>query len=401
VISPSSSKHGWRIGRVIPGLLALVALADVGSRFFSIEPLTFRAWEAVSRNRVPGAAFEPNRRYHRERAYGDAAAMGNLRYLAQYHPETFTTDAYGFRNVGLGSRAPFGVILAGDSFAVGSGVSDDETLSATLSALVGCGVYNAAGMEFDPDRLRGLARKLDVRRGLILHEYAEDADLPTVPSRRKLTINRMLTSATEDAGRVVGRVRGFLLVSPLQILSERVFKRISNDRVLPNAYASNVVKGSLQNGDAMLFLASKVSNAHRRRDVSAAYWTWMQAELRKSDLDLLVVLIPSKYTVYRPFLIDQPPLDVEAAGYLDRLEDQLRAVGVPVLNLTPALTAQAARDVDAHKYLYRRDDIHWNGEGIRLAATAMLGDRMLAESACRERPAAIAAREPSAISHGH
>jgi hypothetical protein len=326
--------------------------------------------------------------------------MGNLRHLAQYHPETFTTDAYGFRNVWLGSRAPFGVILAGDSFAVGSGVSDDETLSATLSTLIGCGVYNAAGTEFDPDRLRALARKLDVQQGLVIHEYAEEGDLPTVPSRRKLTINRMLAAASEDAGRLAGRVRGFLLVSPLQILSERVFKRISNDRVLPNAYASNVVKGSLRNGDAMLFLASKVSNAQRRRDVSAAYWSWMQAELRKSDLDLLVVLIPSKYTVYRRFLSDQPPLDVGAEAYLDRLENELRRAGVPVLNLTPTLTAQAARDIDAHKYLYLRDDIHWNGEGIRLAATAMLRDRMLADSACRQRSAAIAAKELSGSSDG-
>src|SRR5260370_37968601 len=89
----------FQIGVVVPRLLALVVVADVVLRFTSVDPLTFRAWEALSRFRPPGAPFEPNRLYYREQAYGDAASMGNLPEAREYHAERFTTDARGFRNV--------------------------------------------------------------------------------------------------------------------------------------------------------------------------------------------------------------------------------------------------------------------------------------------------------------
>ena len=87
-----------QLRHVIPSLLVVVCLLDIASRFVSIDPLTFRAWEAVSRYRPAGAAFEPNRRYRNARSYGDLTAMGNLPGLRQYRTEVFTTDALGFRN---------------------------------------------------------------------------------------------------------------------------------------------------------------------------------------------------------------------------------------------------------------------------------------------------------------
>ena len=87
-----------QIGHLIPRLLLAVGLLDLGLRFIPVEPLTFRAWEALTRYRPPGAAFEPNRHYENDRAYGDIAAMGNLPEVRQYRREVFSTDAFGFRN---------------------------------------------------------------------------------------------------------------------------------------------------------------------------------------------------------------------------------------------------------------------------------------------------------------
>src|SRR5882757_5935831 len=142
-----------RIGVVVPGLLALVAVADMALRFASVDPLTFRAWEALSRFRPPGAPFEPNRQYYRKESYGDAAAMGNLPEAREYHAERFTTDARGFRNVSTVPSAVPAVIVTGDSFAVGSGVSDADTLPSMLGRFLGCAVYNAGGVDVEPDRL--------------------------------------------------------------------------------------------------------------------------------------------------------------------------------------------------------------------------------------------------------
>jgi len=89
----------------------------------------------------------------------------------------------------------------------------------------------------------------------------------------------------------------------------------------------------------------------------------LRDELRKARLDLWVVLVPSKYTVYRPFLVDHPPAEPGPGTYLGRLEHALRAAGIPVLNLTPFLSDEAARHLRQGEYLYWLDDIHWNARG--------------------------------------
>jgi hypothetical protein len=59
---------------------------------------------------------------------------------------------------------------------------------------------------------------------------------------------------------------------------------------------------------------------------------------------------------------------------LRALADRLRAAGVPVVDSTPLLAAQAAERLPRHEYLYWRDDTHWNAAGIRLAAEAVWGE---------------------------
>ena len=140
----NSSVNGQgSLGRVAPRLLLVICLADIGLRLERVDPLTFRAWEALTTYRPPGAPFERNRRYYNARSYGDLAAMGNLPALRQYRPEAFTTDPLGFRNPGDVASGPVAAIVVGDSFAVGSAVNDDENLTARLSALMGCRLYNA------------------------------------------------------------------------------------------------------------------------------------------------------------------------------------------------------------------------------------------------------------------
>lgn len=391
---PSS---GWQIGYVIPRLLLIVFVMDAGLRFQSVEPLTFRAWEAMTRYRPIGAAFEPNRQYSNERTYGDSAAMGNLPGLRQYRRETFTTDVFGFRNVATTQNGPVVAILTGDSFAVGSGVSDEETLPSRLSARSGCTVYNA-GSEHphpDPDRVLALARNLNMRGGLVIHLYSEDRELPTVSTTWRRGITQILAQTPQWAGHLIGHVRGLMTVSPLRILSERAMKAAANDRILPNRYEANVAKATVINGDPMLFLTSRMDRFLKKRNVSTEYWTWLGAELRKERLNLLVLLVPGKYTVYRRFLVDQEqrPVGDTEGGYLDRLEHELHEAGVPVLNLTPIFLARAAYHLERGEYLYWLDDIHWNARGIDLAAVALQeAGPFLADASCGDERRSLAAR---------
>lgn len=374
----------WQLRIVIPSVMAAVFLLDAGMRFMPIDPFTFRAWEALERNRPPGAAFEPNRGYYNMRSYGDLAAMGNFPNLRQYRPERFTTDAFGFRNPPGLWKSQVDVILTGDSFAVGSGVRDDETLSAQLSALTGCGVYNA-GIDqhrITPGEILTLAGRLHLRSRYVIRLYTEDAEIPLSPTRRGMLVSAVVAHTPAHVLNAIGRLRGLLAVSPLQSLGGRARKVVANGRILPNSYASNVVRATLSNGETMLFRAAQVRNFYGRRALTLDYWRLIRADLQKAHLDILVVVVPDKYRVYRPFLIDQAPANPEADNYLDRLDRALQAMGIPVLDLTPVLSAEAARYLERGKYLYWLDDIHWNARGIALAAQAIGKVRPLATTSC-------------------
>jgi hypothetical protein len=384
-------RHRWSLGYVIPRLLVAVFLLDAALRFMSIDPLTFRAWEAVSRYRPAGAAFEPNRRYHNARSYGDLTAMGNLPGLRQYRTEVFTTDALGFRNAAHVLDTQIGAILIGDSFAVGSGVSDDETVSARLGQSWGCVVYNAGSEAWAvvPDQILPILERLDLRGRTVIRLYSEDSEVPYVPTTRGRILRKLVAGVPAEIRGVAGRVEGLLTVSPLRILSERALKTVENDRVLPNSYAGNVVKASLRNGDSMLFRTSHVRNFYRDRELAADYWTWLRDAFREAGYDLVVVLVPGKYTVYRPFLVGQRQPGAGAGDYLDRLEGELRAMGVPVLNLAPFLSAQAARHLERGEYLYWLDDIHWNARGIGLAAAAIRAQWPATSAPCGAPPSLV------------
>lgn len=376
------------LGRAIPTLLVAVGLLDSALRFAPIDPLTFRAWEALTPYRPSGAAFEPNRRYQTHRSYGDLTAIGNLRSLRRYRAEAFTTDVLGFRNAAHVLGSPVDAILVGDSFAVGVGVLDDETLASRLSEPGDCRIYNAGGEApgAGPDRILALARHLHMRHRLVIRLYSEDSEVPDIPTAWAMTTRRLVVGAPADAQRLVGRLRGILTVSPLKILAERTWKTLEDDRILPNKEAGYVVRGTLYNGDTMLFLTSRVKRAYERREAAAGYWKWLGDELRKEGFDLLLVLAPGKYTVYRPFLVSAGPVGPTADDYLERLERESRAAGVSVLSLAPVFRAEAARSMADGKYLYWPDDTHWNARGVALAAMAIREQWPRLGTLCRDEP---------------
>lgn len=378
-----------RLEILAPAVLVLAGLADLGLRFLPRDYFSFRSWEAL---RVGGEAgpFRPNRRYATSRAYGDLANLGNLPALREYHAQAVTTDAWGFRNPpALAESGRVRVILTGSSLTAGTEVADSQTLAARLSDRLGTGVYNAALAEPDLSTLRGLARRLGVARGVLIFELLEDRDAPGPAlggdepraGRCPRAIARM-TATCRAYNWAVDQAR----VSPLRILSRRSLRRVQNDRWLPNPDRDDVLRARLENGREMLFQGADAEwqPSLAAEDRAVRYFSWLERRLAREGIDLLVILAPRKYTVYGP-LLSAAPSDVDVgARSLERIARRLADRRVPVVNLTPALRSAARAALAQGRYIYFRDDTHWNADGIVVVADAVAP--RLAELGRERRP---------------
>jgi hypothetical protein len=130
--------------------------------------------------------------------------------------------------------------------------------------------------------------------------------------------------------------------------------------------------GHLHNGDSMLFLRTEVDNFYQPKYDSPTYLSEINSLVHCTGNDLLVLMVPDKFGVYYPLLRDRLQLPPEGKSHLDKLEEDLRRSGVPVLNLMGPLRSQAAESLQKREYNYRLDDTHWNPAGIQTAATGIL-----------------------------
>jgi hypothetical protein len=373
----ANSARTWSIGRLLPRLMFLSLLLDLVLRFVPLDPLTFRAWEAMLR-RYPNAVgpFIPNKHYHRDNSYGGVAGIGNLPALRHYHSVDFTTDADGFHNPpALAQGNPTGIVM-GDSFSVGSELPEDQSLSAELTRRFGAYFYNAGAPQ--PLRLRSLqavARRLNLHHGLVIFEFLESRGLQDPPAATadggggaaQAFFFRTLGPDWTDR---LGTPLNALHASPLRALSVRLEKQIQDDTLLPNSFASFVIQERLRNGEPIVFLPAEWKTPGDPRKAAkrwAAYFAWYSTELGKDGLDLVVLVVPNRSTIYAPLLAQ--PRDVSASrATLLGFRDAFQNAGVSTVLLENRYVHDAGILLDQKKYLYFLDDTHWNGRGTAEAA---------------------------------
>jgi acetyltransferase AlgX (SGNH hydrolase-like protein) len=165
---------------------------------------------------------------------------------------------------------------------------------------------------------------------------------------------------------------------------------------LPNSFAANVVQGRLRNGDWMLFPRSRIEPIDSPV-IAVSSWAdffcLISRELGRDGLELVVMLIPNKFTVYEP-LLASPHIAADGAVLLGQLEHRLREGGIRVVNVSPAFRAAAADLAERHEYIYWRDDTHWNECGVSIAVAefrSQIGSLPL--------PGYVAARYPPGGEH--
>ena len=371
------------LGRIGPVVVLICLVFDISLRFLPPALFTFRAWEAVTLFATGQGPFVSNAAYRNPRSYGDLANLANLPHLRQYHEEVFSTDAAGYRNREETAKPFTGILLLGDSFIAGSGVTDDQTLNEQLSNLSGRRVYNGALTR----NLWELLQHLQMTRGLVVFAQSEREGLPSSvfseQNWKRQFVRRVFGDHNAETVREISKYAvAFESYSPLKILFSHAIRRLQNDRIFPNPYRGQVVEAELKNGRETLFLPSEIAKYEADRRTDPEFFIQLKMQLQQKGIGLLVVLVPDKYVVYHDLLSPASPRTTRPR-FLEVVEQRLVAADVPVLNLTPDFRKQAASLLARNEYNYWLDDTHWNGEGIREAAQAITNSKAVSECLCR------------------
>ena len=338
-----------RCGYLLPRVLLLWALLDVMLRFAPPQ------WYAFHENEFAmiTATHRTNLTYQNPYAYGDLASLGNCTECRQYRSMSVHIDALGFANPV--SSGPFNAILMGDSFGLGAQQPGGATLASQISIRTGLSTYNACrpGRAISREDLLTLIDELGMVNGTVFFELMDRS------------LGTFLSSQDDPEQERLDRWSRNAEYSPLANVSREVVGRLYDGNLMPNPYALNIVRKVLPDGQTMLFLTEDLGDASLNGPTFwAKYLRVLDKELRQRNFRLIVILVPSKYTVYQPLIKDARTTNKSAA--FEELQKRLK--DIPVVNTTAALQQAAAAELEHGRLLYWSDDTHWNSEGVRVAA---------------------------------
>ena len=359
--------------------LVMIVLGGVNALILSLSLVltTVLFWGYLG---VSGKADEMYYRLHERHAIYDAK-MGTHRYENNVHvtmdvphgdlhaidprvtpsarATEFMTDNLGFRNREDYHGQPCAIV--GDSFVVGSGMSQEDTLPAQLRDDYGIDCYSLAyptRYVWEYDKLIERFDAAETGRPRFLLFLFEGNDFPSASVQpapppgfweryrapfRRSTVYRFTFSRLQAAIR-----------QPTSTETSRVFVGLIRDMEIA-------------------FLRSYVTVSRRKAyEPHPLLEDFLSRNAGRIDR---IFLIPVKYRVYH-HLFDslegrtwrRPPLP---AAQWDYVKKAGRQHGIPVTDLTPVLVNEAALALKKDELIFWSDDTHWNERGIAAASRAV------------------------------
>ena len=292
--------------------------------------------------------------------YGDIVPMDPVKTakLKQPRQVKFITDSMGYRN--MREYQPGDLVLVGDSFIAGNGVSQESTLQASLAKYTKRGIYSIG---FPGDLSDYLARaKLfaqthpDARFVMFVFEGNDFA----IPTKRQKEIRGW------DKTR-------FQILSKLRITDTFVYPRLvfgisrqAMNKLFPKDKPAVVVD---KVGDqTMAFYGQYMDVALHQEPRLLGSENLDEGLLNKIDA---IYFIPTKFRIYKPFLKQQSLSMTEPAPAYAVLLQAFRSSGIPVVDLTPVLQQGAAEMLGKNQRVFWRDDTHWNQHGTDIVAQTL------------------------------
>jgi len=309
----------------------------------------------------------------------DMSTYFNLPFRAE-HPITFTTDSKGFRNASDPTHAD--VALVGDSYVEGWGISDDETVSARLSARLHAPVANLGTAGYGSlQELTVLEHDaLPLGPRLVGWFFFEGNDLDDDQNFENAMTGRPAgtrPSTPAPAEPLSRRWRDFEDRS----FTWNVFQQLrqATDRIVPNRIATygwfRDASGVSHQVYFYDFYATRpITDFERARlQVTDATLRRADADCRRRDVELVVYFVPIKFRVYRDSVTFPPGSPCENWTPWD-LEADVRRMcersGIRFVSLTEPMRQAAHRGA----LLYQPADSHWNAAGAAFVADLVARD---------------------------
>jgi hypothetical protein len=322
---------------------------------------TFRCWEALSifdRTFLESTPFYPLQELTMEEE-GD---LGHGTWIAEKRISRWATDRFGFRNEPW-SEVP-DVVMTGDSFVIGSGVSQEDIFSEQLSDLTGLKVVNMAKASIR-DILDLKVFEYQKPKWVILGVV--ERELPSVPFYLLKSENQYPDWRNEPLMDGIIFWDKILKAVPLrkcrasvfQFIADGIYHRWNRPSSMSNKHLPLGMIPANDPQEAYLFGSKNRGWIPREKlfhSVSSLHE--LHSELLSLGINFLFCPFPDKETAYSERL-DVP----DEPRNLDTVEQLCEQYNVPMVNPLPALKQAAHKES-----IYYRDDTHFNPRGIRITA---------------------------------
>ena len=369
----------WRLSRLAVAVLAGWLVVDVGLRFLPVERLGVSAITAAQRFTGRHSPFRANLSIVVPAGSpGENAVRGNLPPTELRPPLRFSTDHLGYRrNPEMPPGAtPDVLFIGGDSFIYGANLSDEETLPAAFTRVSGLVAYNGGRSHLTPMMMSDLDWLL--------------AQLPGVPTKavlvhleqhRRSTKDRLgeVSNLEQDFRYARWIVKGWWDASPLSNATRRLFRRLSNDKLLTNVYEQQVVAYELADGHSMLFRDSetfpaRIAQTPEQILATSEYIEAWTRELSARGIQAHVLLLPTRFTLYGPWLeqAEERRADVlRTVNDFYFLQAELKKRGIRTTNGLEIFRRTAIEDLGRRELPFYREDNHWAPEGVNRIAQVL------------------------------
>lgn len=347
-------------------ILVLVLEAFVRLSGGSVITPYYRAHEMLAEE----IRYRENQHVELTQEHGDLLAIDpNLdRTLAQSREVVFQTDSRGFRN--KHELQSDQLVVVGDSYVVGIGNTQTETITAQLSQNHGIPTYNM-GFPAGPFQYANTIEEARADLGndaCIALVMFEGNDFQIINPTELAARNAVPRGVQDLVKAYFGAVKAPFEVSKvfygmLTQGMQRLGQRTGEDSEQTVHSVEDVTFVHNVGGQPMVFLKGYADVVMRNDYTDYGY---IRDQFERGTPDL-IVFVPDKYRVYGPLLDDDPVQNLPQAQ-LAHLSKVAAELNIPLLDLTEAMRARSRALLAQGEVTYWRDDTHWNPYGIEVAA---------------------------------